>query len=113
MLLRKIVDKLLYKNCLADTSATEEACLTAAHIGFQEVDGLDASLEDLGRSGEVLKGRRRMMYGVVEHVFGNPLPVDRLSHDVPDATQGKGADRHHHGSPRIMYHKTALQAIGG
>ena len=54
---RDVVDQLLDQDRLADAGAAEQADLAALGIGFQQVDDLDAGLEDLDGRALVLKGR--------------------------------------------------------
>ena len=59
VLLGDVADELLDDDRLADAGAAEDADLAALREGADEVDDLDAGLEDLGRGRLVLEGRRR------------------------------------------------------
>ena len=59
VLLGQVVDELLDDNGLADASAAEQARLAALDEGLDQVDGLDAGLEDLGLRGQVVVRRGR------------------------------------------------------
>ena len=59
-----VADQLLDEHRLADAGAAEQADLAAAHVGREQVDDLDAGLEQLGR-GLLLLERRR---GAVDRV---------------------------------------------
>ena len=53
-----VADQLLDEHGLADAGAAEEADLAALHVRGEQVDDLDAGLEDLDRRLELLEGRR-------------------------------------------------------
>ena len=112
MLLGKVVDELLDEDRLANAGAPKEASLAATDVGLEKVDGLDASLEDLGLRGELVEGGSGVVDGVILHVIGDRLPVDGLTHDVPHAAQRRGTNGHHHGVPGVLDAKPALQAVG-
>src|SRR3712207_8855088 len=58
VLLREVVDELLDDDRLADAGPAEEADLAALRVGREQVDDLDAGLEELGRRRELLdRGR--------------------------------------------------------
>ena len=63
MLLGEVVDELLNQNGLADAGATEQTRLAATDVGLEQVDGLDAGLEDLGLGGELVKAGSRVVNG--------------------------------------------------
>ncbi len=56
-LTRDTGDHLLDQNGLADTGTTEQTDLAALHVRGQQVDDLDAGLEDLGLALELVEGR--------------------------------------------------------
>ncbi len=58
VLQRDVVDQLLDQDGLAGAGAAEEADLAAADVRRDQVDDLDARLEDLDRRGELAEGRR-------------------------------------------------------
>jgi hypothetical protein len=110
VLLGEVVDELLNQNGLADAGAAEQACLAATDVGLEQVDGLDAGLEDLGLGGELVETGRGMVDGVELLHLGHGLAVDGLAHDVPNAAKRLGADRHLHGLTGIGGDEAALQA---
>ena len=57
MLLGEVVDELLNKHRLANAGATEQTRLAATDVGLEQVNGLDAGLEDLGLRGELVERR--------------------------------------------------------
>ena len=58
MLLRDVVDQLLDQHRLADAGATEETGFAALDIRGQQIDDLDARLEDLDLRRHVAEVRR-------------------------------------------------------
>ncbi len=58
MLLGDVPDQLLDEHGLADSGAAEEADLAALHVRREEVDDLDAGLEDLDGRLQLLEVRR-------------------------------------------------------
>ena len=58
MLAGEVRDQLLDQHRLADAGAAEEADLAAAHVRGDQVDDLDAGLEDLDLRREVVERRR-------------------------------------------------------
>lgn len=85
------------QNGLADAGAAEQTCLAAADVGLEQVDGLDAGLEDLGLGGELVETGRCMVDGVELLHLGHGLAVDGLAHDVPNAAERLGTNGHLHG----------------
>ena len=112
MLLGEVVDELLDEDGLADAGAAEQAGLAAADVGLQQVDGLDARLEDLGLGGQVLEGGSRVVDGIVLDVVRRLAAVDRLANDVPDAAQRGRADGHHHGVAGVLDLEATGEAVG-
>ncbi len=87
VLLGEVVDELLNQNGLADAGAAEQTRLAATDIGLEQVNGLDAGLEDLGLGGELIEAGRSVVDGVELLHLGHGLTVDRLAHDVPNAAE--------------------------
>ena len=113
MLLGEVVDELLDENRLAHAGATEESGFAAADVGLEQVNGLDARLEDLGLGGQLVKGGRGMVDGIPILHLGHVLAIDGLAHDVPDAAEGVLAHGHLHRSARVHDLDAALQAVRG
>lgn len=90
--LGNVVDELLDEDGLADSGSTEESNLSSTRVGGEEVDDLDAGLEDLGRGrlvDELWRVGVDRAHGDTDD--GSTL-VDRLTDDVHDATEAGGAD---------------------
>ncbi len=92
---RDVVDQLLDEHGLADSGAAEEADLAALDVGRDQVDDLDARLEDLHFRRQVAERRRiavdRPALGVWQ---ARPLVVDRLAENVPEPAERRLADGH-------------------
>ena len=112
VLLSEVVDEFLNQNGLADAGTAEQARLTTTNVGLKKVDGLDTGLEDLGLGGELVKAGRCVVNGVELLHLGHGLTVNRLAHNVPNATERLGANGHLHGLTGIGDDKAALQAVG-
>ncbi len=112
MLLGEVVDELLNQNGLADTGTAEQARLAATDVGLEQVDSLDAGLEDLGLGGELVETGRCMVDGVELLHLGHGLAVDRLAQHVPDAAEGLRTYGHLHRCTSVLYGQTAYQAVG-
>ena len=93
VLLGDVADQLLDQDRLADAGAAEQADLAALGVGSQQVDDLDAGLQDLLGRGEVLDlGGLAVDRPVVVGLDVAAL-VDRLAEQVEDATERGLADR--------------------
>ena len=112
MLLRKVVDELLDENRFAHAGATEEARFAASDVGLEQVDRLDAGLEDLRLGGELVEVRRGVMDGIVILHLGHGLAVHRLTQHVPHAAERLRTDGHLHGLAGVVGDKAALQTVG-
>jgi peptide chain release factor 1 len=89
------VDQLLDQHGLADARATEQPDLAALDVRGDQVDDLEAGLEDLDLRGEVAEGRRVAVDRPALGVRGElGLPVDRLPDHVPEPAQRRLPDRH-------------------
>jgi hypothetical protein len=92
VLLGDVVDQLLDQNRLADACAAEEADLAAADIGRDQVDDLDARLEDLDLRRQVAE-RRGIAVDRPALAARLVLAVDRVADHVPHAAERLVADR--------------------
>ena len=113
VLLGQVVDELLDEDRLADARSSEEAGLAATDVRLKKVDGLDARLEDFGLGGQLVERRRRVVNRVVLDVVRHLAAVNRLAHDVPHATEGRGADGHEHGVTGVLDAQASLKAVRG
>ncbi len=94
VLLGNVADQLLDDDRLAYAGAAEDADLAALGEGRDQVDHLEAGLEDLGRRRLVLEVRCRAVDGVALVGLDRALVVDRLAEHVEDASQRRRADGH-------------------
>ena len=114
MLGRNVVDELHDQNRLADARAAEEADLSAAGVRCDQVNDLDARLENLRRCLLVVELRR----GAVDRpallvADRGGVVVNRLAEDVEDASEGRLADGNHDRGARIVRLHAAHQTVGG
>ena len=112
VLLGDVPDQLLDDDRLADAGAAEDADLAALLERADQVDDLEAGLEDLDL-GRVLVERggaavdRPRLVGV-----DRALAVDRPAEDVEDATEGRLADRDRDRRAGVADLDAAGQAVG-
>ena len=92
--LRDVADELLDDDRLADTRPAEEADLATLHEGTEEIDRLDARLEDLRLRRLFLERRRRPMDRMAHQNGRRRGPVDRLAEHVPHPSKRLVPDRH-------------------
>jgi hypothetical protein len=106
-----VVDQLLDEHGLADARAAEEADLAAAHVGRDEVDDLDARLEDLDLRREIAEARRIAMDrpALARCLF---LAVDRIADHVPDAAERLVAHGHRDRTAGVDDLRAAGEAVG-
>ncbi len=111
VLQRDVVDQLLDEDRLADAGAAEQADLAAADEGGDQVDHLDAGLEDLDLRRKVDESRR---VAVDRPALALPrlLAVDRVADHVPEPPQSLVADRHGDGLLRVDDLDPAREAVG-
>ena len=107
-----VANELLDDDGLADAGAAEEADLTAALERGDQVDDLDAGLEDL-RLGLLLLERRRIAMdrqGLL--ALHRALAVERPSEHVEDAAEGRLADRDRDRGTGVDRVEPTAQAVG-
>ena len=98
---------------LAHAGAAEQTGLTALDERLDQVDGLDARLEDLGLRDQLVDTREpdggwacsRVTSGMGFSSTGSPM-------HVPDAAQGLLAHGHHDGMARVRNLQAADQTVG-
>ena len=111
MLVPDVPDELHDHEGLADSGPAEDRGLAALLERADEVDDLDAGLEDLGGRRLVHERWRRAMDGVAAHALHRPLAVDRIAGDVEEATERRGTDRHRDRLPGREHLHAAPQAV--
>ena len=112
VLTRDVVDQLLDQHRLAETGAAEEADLAAADERREQVDHLDARLEDLDLRRQLRELRRLAMDRPALDVRRRRLLVDRLADDVPDAPERLLAHRHGDRPTGIAHLEPAREPVG-
>jgi hypothetical protein len=113
VLLGDVADELLDDDRLAHAGAAEDADLAALLEGADEVDDLDARLEELVGGGLLVEGGCRAVDGQVLGGVHRALGVDGLPQHVEDAAQGGLAHGHADGRPGVGHLGAARQAVGG
>ena len=89
MLHGHVVDELLDQHGLAHAGAAEQADLAPLGIGLQQVDDLDARLQNLHSGALLLKGGGGAIDAAAGHVVGHGgAAVDRLAQHVEHTAQG-------------------------
>src|SRR5699024_1822647 len=92
-LTRDTGDHLLDQHGLADTGAAEQADLPALDVGREQVDDLDARLEDLGLALELVEGGRLAMYAPLLAVPAGAGRVEAVAEGVEDVDLDHIANR--------------------
>ena len=112
VLLCDVADQLLDQDGLAEPGAAEEAHLAAAHERRDQVDHLDAGLEDLHRRLERLEARRVAVNRPALRVGRDRLAlVDRLAEHVEKPSEGLLADRDADRSARVDHVDAARDPV--
>ena len=108
-----VVDQLLDQHGLADAGAAEEADLAALDVRRDQVDDLQAGLEDLHVRREVAEARRVAMdRPALDLAVRRLLLVDRLADHVPEPAEGHVADGHRDRRTRVDHVRAAGEAVG-
>ncbi len=108
-----VVDQFLDQNGLTQSRAAEEAGLTTLGIGSEQVDNLDAGLENLCPRAQLVKLRRLGMDRTALLRLERLPLVDRVAQQVEYPAQGLIPDRHRDGRSGIDNICVSHQAIGG
>ena len=96
-----VVDELLDEHGLAHAGAAEQADFTPLGVGLQQVDDLDARLQDLPHGPLLGEGGGLAVDAVAIHLRGDRVPaVDGLPQHVEHPAQGLFAHRHGDGLSR-------------
>ena len=113
MLLGDVVDQLHDSDGLAHAGAAEQPDLSAARVGADEVDDLDAGFENFDLGGLFVEsGRIAMDRHLVRRVERRAF-VDRLADHVHQAAERAGTDRHRDRVAGVAHLHPAHQALGG
>jgi hypothetical protein len=108
-----VVDELQDQHRLAHAGAAEQADLAALAVGREQVDDLDAGLEQLDLGALVDERRRRTMDRGVALGLHRPGFVHRLADDVQDPAQRFRTHRHLNRATGVGYGRTSHQTLGG
>src|SRR5256714_1554033 len=99
VVVRDVADELLHDHGLARACSAEQADLRPLGERADEVDDLDAGLEDLDLRLLLAYWRRRPVDGPARDAFRRGLGVDGLADHVEHPAQRLDADRHRDGRP--------------
>ena len=112
MLDRDVADEFLNENGLADARAAEEADLSALGVRCDEVDDLNACLENLGYRLLVLEARCLAVDWAALGGFHGATLVDGVSRDIEHATKGLLSDGDGDGASGVDRVDVAREAVG-
>src|SRR5699024_2706225 len=112
-LTRDTGDHLLDEHRLADTGTTEQTDLAALDVRGQQVDHLDAGLEDLGLALELVEGRRLAVNTPLLAVPAGAGRVEAVAQGVEDVALHDVADRNRDRLTGVDHLGTADEAGGG
>ena len=101
------------QNGLADAGAAEQTDLAALGVGADQVDDLDAGLENLRGGLLLVKGRSRTVDGPALDVLRRGLLVDGLAQQVEHAAQALVTNGHLDRFAGVHGIRTADKAVGG
>ena len=107
-----VVDEFLDDDSLSDSRSSEEAHLSSLEHRTDEVDDLDARLEDLHLRSLLGEFRSLAVDGKRLLCRDRRLAVDRLAEDVEDAAERIGADRDRDGRAGVRHFHTAGKTVG-
>jgi hypothetical protein len=110
--LGNVVDELHDHDRLADARAAKRAHLAALEERADEIDDLDAGLENVGLGLLLDQRRGRAVNRVALGVRDRTLVVDGVARDVEDAAEHALAHRHRNRLARIRDFHAALEALG-
>ena len=113
VLLRDVVDELEHVDGLADAGAAEQADLAALGERADQVDDLDAGLEQLERRGQLVELRRRLVNDPLLLRLDRAALVDRPAEHVHHAPEHRRADGHLDAVAGVADLHAAPQAVGG
>ena len=112
VLFRDVVDQLENRDGLADAGAAEQADFSAASERANQVEDLDAGLEDFRLGRLVGKRRRVAMYRHQRSAGDRPALVDRGAGHVHDAAERAWADRHRDWRAGVVGFHPAHEPVG-
>ncbi len=108
-----VVDELQHGDGLADAGAAEQADLAALRERREQVDDLDAGLEQVLTAGLLIVGRGRTVDRQELLGLDRAALVLRVAEHIHDAPERTDADRHLDRRAGGLHGEPALQALGG
>ena len=109
---RDVVDQLEDDDGLADARAAERADFSALGERADQVDDLDAGLEDRGPGVLIGQFRRLAMDRVTLRESNRAAIIDRIAGDIEDPAESPLAHRHGDRAAGVVDGHAALQAFG-
>ena len=106
-----VVDEFHHVHGFAHARAAEQSDLTALSERTDQVDHLDAGLEQFLRRAEFVIRRCFAMDRCSLCLVDRSALVDGVAQHVHDATQSTFTDRHSNRSPGVGHHQTTAQAV--
>ncbi len=114
MLHGHVVDQLLDEHRFAHARAAEQADLAPAGVGLQQIDDLDARLQNLHGGALLLEGGGLAVDGLHRRAgWHRPAAVDGLPQNVKHTAQGGPAYGDLDGVPRYVHRQPACQPFAG
>ena len=110
---RDVIDELHDHHGLAHAGTTEGAHFTTLGEGSDQIDDLDAGLEDVGLGVLIDEGRSRTVNRVAFFVGHVAALIHGIAGDVEDATEHAFADGNGDGRTAVHHFHAALEAFGG
>ena len=108
-----VIDKLLNQNGLADTGTAEQTDLAALGVGADQVNDLDAGLENFSGRLLLIKGRGRTMNGPVLRILGSRLLINGITEQVEYAAETLVTNGDLDGLTGVDRIRTANKAVCG
>lgn len=112
MSLGDVVNQLLDKHSLADTSTSEETDLATTSVGSQKVDDLDTGLKNFGGGRLLDESRGIGVNGELLVSLDGTTLINGLANDVHDTAKGALADGDHDGGTGVDDLLTTDETLG-
>ena len=107
-----VVNQLLNKDSLSDTSTTEETNLSTTSVGSEQIDDLDTGNQNLGSGGLFSELRGVGVDGQELVGLDGTTLIDRVTSDVQDTTKRGRANGNCDGSASIGGLGASCETLG-
>ncbi len=111
MLFCDVVDQFHDQNGFTNASAAEQTGLAAFHVGFQEVDNLDAGFKHFQAGALILKLRSRAVNGPAFFCVNRTRFINRITNNVQNSAENFVANRGGDGRTGVNRFNTANHAV--